>query len=116
MLTLLLLTFTLAGCALPRNVVVLIPNEDGGVGKVTVGQGASQTELSAPNAAVGTSDEAGPSGPFIADAAAVRAAFASTLASTPRKPQVFVIYFRSGLAAIDPRSRQTLNDAVAAAL
>ncbi|HXT79923.1 MAG TPA: OmpA family protein [Acetobacteraceae bacterium] len=111
----LLLALMLAACGLPRNVVVLIPDQDGGVGKVTVAQDKNRTELSKPDAAVGTA-EGEPARPFIADDGVVRSEFASTLASTPRQPKVFVIYFRNGLAAIDPRSDQTLKDAVAAAL
>src|SRR6185437_3333765 len=109
----LLLALMLAACGLPRNVVVLIPDQDGGVGKVTVAQDKNRTELSKPDAAVGTA-EGEPARPFIADDGVVRSEFASTLASTPRQPKVFVIYFRNGLAAIDPRSDQTLKDAVAA--
>jgi outer membrane protein OmpA-like peptidoglycan-associated protein len=111
-----LLALMLAACGLPRNVVVLIPDQDGGVGKVTVAQGKDQTALSKQDAAVGSAAEGEPARPFIADDDVVRSEFASTLASTPRQPKVFVIYFRTGLAAIDPRSGQTLKDAIAAAL
>jgi hypothetical protein len=48
----LLAILALTGCGLPANVVVLIPDENGIVGKIAVHEGASTAELDRPLAAV----------------------------------------------------------------
>src|SRR5262245_44288698 len=46
------LLLALAACGLPANVVVLIPDENGTIGKVVVREGASTAELDKPFASV----------------------------------------------------------------
>ena len=52
------LLLALAGCGLPANVVVLLPDENGTVGKVAVHEGGTTAELTNPLAAVNAGSEA----------------------------------------------------------
>ena len=51
------LLVALTGCGLPANVVVLLPDENGAVGKVTVREGDTTAELTKPLAAVNAGSE-----------------------------------------------------------
>ena len=105
----------LASCGLPRNVVVLLPDEDGHVGGAVINAEGGQAELSKPLAAVGTSQGDPPGRVFAADQDQVQRAFAGVLAATPRAPRVFIVYFESGTADIEPRSTGALDEAIAVA-
>ena len=52
------LLLALTGCGLPTDVVILIPDENGTVGKIAVHEGASIAELDSPLAAVNAGSEA----------------------------------------------------------
>jgi outer membrane protein OmpA-like peptidoglycan-associated protein len=111
----LLLLLTLTGCGLPANVVVLIPDENGTVGKVVVKEGASAAQLDKPLAAVNAASETALHNVFAAQRSDVDSEFAGALAATPRAPIVHVLYFQSGSTELDPRSRGDLTAAIAAA-
>ena len=111
----LVLLLALAGCGLPANVVILIPDENGTVGKLAVHEGASTAELDRPLAAVNAGSEASVRNVFTAQLADVDSEFAGALAATPRAPVVYILYFQSGLTELDPRSRGDLAAATAAA-
>lgn len=89
------LTF-LAGCMLPRNVVVALPDEDGQIGRVSVGNASGVTELTRALAAVALQPGEPPGQPFLTDQQAIKSVFEKVLEATPRKPAVFVIYFEPG--------------------
>ena len=109
------LLLALAGCGLPANVVILIPDENGTVGKIAVHEGASTAELDRPLAAVNAGSEASVRNVFTAQRADVDSEFSGALAATPRAPLVYILYFQSGLTELDPRSRGDLAAATAAA-
>lgn len=109
------LAAALAACGLPANVVVLVPDENGTVGKVSVASGSAQNELAAPYAAVGTGTSSRSEGVFIANRDVVEEEFAGALAATPRTPDVYVIFFLLGQTEVDPRSSETLKSAIDAA-
>ena len=109
------LLLALAGCGLPANVVILIPDENGTVGKIAVHEGASTAALDRPLAAVNAGSEASVRNVFTAQLADVDSEFAGALAATPRAPLVYILYFQSGLTELDPRSRGDLATATAAA-
>jgi len=110
----LMLAVALAACTLPPNVVVLVPDEGGTVGKIAVMAHGTQEQLSEPYAALGTG--VGDQKAFVTDRPTVEAAFAGALGSKPRPPDVHTIYFIVGQADIDPGSAAALTAAVAAAL
>jgi hypothetical protein len=92
----LLATLALTGCGLPANVVVLIPDENGMVGKIAVHEGASTAELDRPLAAVNAGSETSLRNVFSAQRADVDSEFAGALAATPRAPVVYISIFRQG--------------------
>jgi peptidoglycan-associated lipoprotein len=105
----------LGGCGLPSNVVVLIPDEDGKVGALSVAANHAEYRMSAAYTADET-DAAGQAvGVFTTDEKTVDREFAGALAATPRKPVIFVIYFVNGETVVEPRSADTLKAAVEAA-
>ena len=108
------LLLVMAGCGLPSNVVILIPDENGTVGKIAVHEGASTAALDRPLAAVNAGSEASVRNVFTAQRADVDSEFAGVLAATPRAPLVYILYFQSGLTELDPRSRGDLAAATAA--
>jgi outer membrane protein OmpA-like peptidoglycan-associated protein len=108
------LLLVMAGCGLPSNVVVLIPDENGAVGKLAVHEGASTAELDRPLAAVNAGSEASVRNVFTAQRADVDSEFSGALAATPRAPLVYILYFQTGLTELDPRSRGDLSAATAA--
>lgn len=109
------LLLALAGCGLPANVVILLPDENGPTGKVTVHEGGTNTELTKPLAAVDAGSEASLHNVFIAQQSDVGTEFAGALAATPRAPLVYILYFQTGTAELDPSSRDHLAAAIAAA-
>jgi outer membrane protein OmpA-like peptidoglycan-associated protein len=109
------LAAAMAACGLPANVVVLVPEQNGIVGKVLVASNGAQNELAAPYAAVGTGTATRSGDVFIANRQVVEEEFAGALAATPRTPDVYVIFFLLGQAEVDPRSFETLKVAIDAA-
>ena len=108
------LVLLIAACTLPRNVVVVLPEDDSSAGKIVVTHDHTDKELAAPYAALGTGTGAG-GDVFTADRGAVESAFSSALAATPREPAIYIIYFVVNDDVAEPRSTATLADAVKAA-
>jgi outer membrane protein OmpA-like peptidoglycan-associated protein len=111
----LFLLAALSACGLPQNVVVLIPDEGGTVGKILVEHDNKKDELSVPYSAEATDARATTQGVFTTSKATVDAEFAGALADTPRKPAIYVIYFLSGDREPDPHSVDTMKVAIEAA-
>jgi outer membrane protein OmpA-like peptidoglycan-associated protein len=109
------LLLALTGCGLPANVVVLLPDENGTVGKVAVHAGAGSAELVKPLAAVNAGSETSVGTVFTAQRSDVDGEFAGALAATPRTPVVYILYFQSGSTELNPQSRADLAAATAAA-
>jgi outer membrane protein OmpA-like peptidoglycan-associated protein len=109
------LLLALTGCGLPANVVILLPEENGAVGKVAVHAGTSSAELVKPLAAVNAGSEASLRNVFTAQRSDVDSEFAGALAAAPRAPLVYILYFQTGLTELDPRSRGNFAAAIAAA-
>ena len=109
------LLLALAGCGLPPNVVVLLPDENGRVGEVAVHAGVRSTDLAKPFAAVNAGSGESLGRIFTAERSDVDSAFDGALAAAPRAPLVYILYFRTGLTELDPMSQGNLADAIAAA-
>jgi len=104
----------LASCALPENVVVLLPDESGRVGSLVVSNADGATELTKPLAATSLQTGKPPGRPFLAEQQPVARVFAKPLEATPRSPSVFVLFFTPGSAALTPASQAALQAAVQA--
>ena len=109
------LLLALTGCGLPANVVILLPDEDGSVGKATVQEGAQSAHLDKPLSAVDAGSESSLGNVFTAQPSDVEGGFAGALEATPRAPRVYLLYFLPGLTELDPRSRSELAAASVAA-
>ena len=109
------LLLALAGCGLPPNVVVLLPDENGTVGEVAVHEGARTTELDKPFAAVNGASAESLGRVFTAEQSDVNSEFAGALAAAPQAPVIYILYFRTGLTELDPWSQGDLAAAIAAA-
>ena len=105
----------LAACAGPRDVVVLLPQEDGKVGKVIVSNAGGVAELDRPLSAVATRRQARPGKVFAATAADLEAEFGGALAALPPAPLHYFIYFANERTDPKPASRPVFAAAVAAA-
>jgi outer membrane protein OmpA-like peptidoglycan-associated protein len=105
----------LTGCGLPANVVVLLPDENGAVGKAAVHAGNSSAELVKPLAAVDAGSGASLQNVFTARRSDIDSEFAGVLSATPRAPLVYILYFQTGLVELDPQSRGDLTAAIVAA-
>ena len=109
------LLMALTGCGLPANVVVLLPDESGGVGKVAVSEGGTTAELTEPLTAVNAVSEASLHNVFTAQRSDIDTEFAGALAAAPRAPSAYILYFRTGSTELDPSSRNHLAAAITAA-
>jgi len=109
------LLLALTACGLPANVVVLLPDENGTVGEVAVQAGNGSAVLLKPLAAVNAGSEASVGNVFTAQRSDVDSEFAGVLAAMPRAPLVYILYFQAGSTDLDPRSRDNLAAAIAAA-
>ena len=97
------LLFALAACSgLPRNVVVLLPDENGEVGKVIVTDTGGATSLDRPLAAVEIPAGKKPGSSFVAKQDDISDNFAGALAATPRAPVIYILYFITGLTELTP--------------
>jgi peptidoglycan-associated lipoprotein len=113
--TALALLLALTSCGLPANVVVLLPDENGTVGKVSVHEGDATAELTKPLAAVNAGSEAALRDVFTAQPSDVDKEFAGALAAAPRAASTYLLYFQTGSTELDPNSRDHLAAAIAAA-
>ena len=111
LLVLMCLTF-LGACALPDNIVVMLPDENDQASSVTVSNASGKTELTKPLAAVSLEQGAAPSQPFVAEQQPVAKVFRRVLQSIPRSPAVFVIYFEPGSTQIAAASRADFATAI----
>jgi outer membrane protein OmpA-like peptidoglycan-associated protein len=88
------LAFLVAGCALHRESVILLPDKDGRATAVVVKQGAHEVVLDKPYAAAQLS-LADP-WTYRASAEEVQASFAAALAAQPERAAHFTLYFVEG--------------------
>jgi outer membrane protein OmpA-like peptidoglycan-associated protein len=106
----------LAACGgLPGNVVVLLPDEDGAVGKAVVTGNGRSAELDGAYASVEANPGEAPGKVAMARQRDVDKAFAGALAGTPRQPQIFRVFFGNAVSDLDDKARAALQKAIDAA-
>jgi outer membrane protein OmpA-like peptidoglycan-associated protein len=94
-----------------QNLIVLLPNEDGTVGKVTVTNSGVTRELTGAYSGVRVERADGPPGtPFQVDQSEVNRIFGSTLAATPAAEVSFNLYFLSDSTTMDAQSQALLPE------
>ncbi len=94
-----------AGCS-TSSYVVLLPNEDGTVGKVQVTSAKGSNLLTQPLQATKVGAETGTT--FVATPEQIKADFGVALAASPKRPTRFVLYFETGGAKLTAESEQSL--------
>ena len=89
-----------AGCATPRNdLVVVLPEQDGKVGAVVVDDGKRETVLHTPYASVRTERDGMQA--TTSNAEQVRKEFGPALAALPARPVSLILYFTEGSTLSD---------------
>lgn len=98
----------LSGCAAPKSVIVLLP-EDGRVGEVTVANPQGSQVLNQSRQAVEIAGARGrPASPTVLDRATVRELFGEVLSTLPLQPVRYRLYFKLGSAELLPDSERLL--------
>ena len=87
--------------------VVLLPNEDGTVGKVQVVGPEGTNLLTQPRQATKVSAPSGTT--FLATAEEIKSDFGAALSASPKRPKNFVLYFEAGGAKLTAESQQALT-------
>jgi outer membrane protein OmpA-like peptidoglycan-associated protein len=96
-----------ASCA-PKGLVVLVPDPDGSVGKVTVSTAGGSVELDQANQSTAIrSPDSAPGQPVPMDRADVEKIFEPVLANQPLAPVHFILHFHSDSIELLPESVQS---------
>lgn len=101
----------LGGCATSQDLVVLLPDKDGKVGKVLVQNPKGETVLDSAYAAARTSG--GGLQRNTASQSEVKDIFGSTLTAMPPRPISFTLYFESGTDEFTEQSNQEVKRVLA---
>lgn len=96
----------LSGCAAP-SYVVLLPDEDGSLGKVSVTNPKGVTTLDQKNQGAVLGGAAGET--FQVSEAQLLKDFGAALAASPKKPLAYLLYFQSGGVALTQASQAELQ-------
>ncbi len=97
--------------ALPGSYVVLVPNPDGSVGRVTVQGKQGARELTQPGQAASLDGGT----PFSVEKQKIQQDFGSAIAAQPPLPEQFVLYFRPGSTRLTKESQADLPKMLARA-
>jgi outer membrane protein OmpA-like peptidoglycan-associated protein len=101
----------LGGCATSQDLVVLLPDKDGKVGKVLVQNSKGETVLDSAYAAARTSG--GDVQRNTVSQGEVKEVFGTTLTAMPPRPISFTLYFESGTDEFTEQSRQEVKRVIA---
>jgi outer membrane protein OmpA-like peptidoglycan-associated protein len=101
----------LGGCATSKDLVVLLPDKDGKVGKVLVHNPKGETLLDSAYAAARTSG--GGLERNAASQSEVKDVFGAALAAMPPRPVSYTLYFESGTDAFTEQSKQEVKRVIA---
>jgi outer membrane protein OmpA-like peptidoglycan-associated protein len=105
--------FWLSGCT-PKNIVVLLPDPDGTVGRITVTNRAGSIEIDSPNQATAVRDDRTmPRAPYGIKPDIIDAIFSEALAIQPKPPVHFILYFNRNSTTLTPDSMKILPDILA---
>ena len=95
----------------PKNVVVLVPDPDGSVGRITVANAAGSVEIHTANESTAIRDaETAPSAPAAMGKKDIDNLFGQALAIQPQPPVHFILYFEKDSTRLLPSSLAMLPD------
>jgi len=105
-----LMMLTLAACAAePKNLFVLLPEDDGSVGAITVSNAQGSQELTTADQATGMAAATdAPQAPFTLKQGRVNELFGDVLGIQPEKPVKFILYFRTGTTTLTDESERQI--------
>lgn len=99
----------------PKNIVVLVPDPDGTVGRITVSNPAGSVEIDTPNASTTiTASDTAPSIPAALAEKDIDRLFGAVLANQPEPPVHFLLYFETDSTRLKPVSLNLLPEVIAA--
>lgn len=99
----------LAGCGRPDNLIVLLDNPDGSVGKIEVSAPRGSRVLDQPLQATGFSAPGRtPAEVFAIPREEVQETFADALRAQPKLPDNYILYFETGGTRLTPESQARL--------
>ncbi|MEW5908400.1 MAG: OmpA family protein [Thermodesulfobacteriota bacterium] len=101
------------GCASKKSLVVLIPDTDGKVGRIAVGNSAGEQVLHEAYAAVEVKENRAPEMPRIMNPKEVEKIFSEVLESSPPDPSRFILYFTTGTTSLTDESKAHLHEVLA---
>lgn len=95
----------------PKNVIVLVPDPDGSVGRITVANDAGSVEIDAANESTAIRDaKTAPSPPAEMEKKDIDQLFSKALAIQPQPPVHFILYFEKDSTQLRPSSAAMLAD------
>lgn len=98
-----------------KNMIVLVPDQDGSVGQVTVSNAAGSVEMDRANQSTTVRDRTTtPAAPTELKPSQVQDLFGQVLANVPPPPIHFILHFESDSVQLFPASVQLLPEIVAA--
>jgi outer membrane protein OmpA-like peptidoglycan-associated protein len=98
----------LTACSTTKELIVLLPEEDGTLGSVAIGEGERSVIINAPLAAAKI-DARGRVKQEAINQAEVERIFQAALAAQPPKPISFILYFEEGQTQVTPESQANLE-------
>ncbi len=110
-ISLLLATMVLVGACGSKNMVILIPDPNGFVGKINVSNPSGSVDIDTANqATIIKSPTTAPSVPITVDQKEIQSLFGEALAIQPDPPVHFILYFKSSSTSLQPESKRELQN------
>ncbi len=107
--------FFLISCAAKKNLVVLLPDPNGQVGRVEVSNKGGTQLLTEPRHATEIkSIDISPTPPFLMKQEEVIKIFGEALSAQPEPPLRFLLYFQSGTTELTAESQRQISEILAA--
>ncbi|MBN1546979.1 MAG: OmpA family protein [Syntrophaceae bacterium] len=101
--------FHMTGCAGNKNLVLLVPDPDGSVGRIVVSNAGGSVEMNTAYQASTLRDkDTAPSAPRVMEKTEVESIFTEALKIQPAQPTHFLLYFGSDSVDLAPESQKVL--------
>lgn len=111
-LTLCIVTL-LSACASKKNLIVLLPDQDGKTGAIEIRNQGGLLKLDAPNQATEIlSPQTAPAPPRVLNEDEVQGLFGETLGAMPGAPVHYILYFLSDSKELTEESKRKLEDVI----
>jgi outer membrane protein OmpA-like peptidoglycan-associated protein len=102
--------FLISACARSRDVVILLPDDQGKTGAIVVSGSGGERLLSEPWQAVSVKAGSAPGEPFVMPEKEVTALVGPTLDALPKPPVQFILYFKHDTALLTKKSLSQVQD------